>query len=136
MGSNRSDQIAMRLIAPIGMKELRDLHEKVAPSYELKEDGFTLGSGFFDRNANPVIGMAGRAALEVFTLIDKSWRDPEQQFEAGLALSRHFEQEAKSAGYVQLFAAIPSEIEKSFGRRMYREGWRKNLWPVFSKDIA
>lgn len=78
----------------------------------------------------------GHLTAEVFLLADPNAGTPRQRFENFKAI----EDLGCKVAYVkgglnEIFCWLPPQIEKRFGKRLMRLGWRKPLWPSFAKDL-
>jgi hypothetical protein len=77
-----------------------------------------------------------RLTAEMFLLQDKSWETPGMRLEAFSQIHEASRRVAAAAGVSDVHAWLPPEIDASFGRRLMTEfGWKKQLWPCFSREI-
>src|SRR6266700_1214079 len=87
---------------------------------------------------NGCIVNAGIAHLtaEIFFLADNQTGTPRQRFDNLLTMERFGCQVAyQTGGLSDLHLWCPPEIEKAFGRRLLRLGWRRPLWTNYAKDL-
>ena len=87
---------------------------------------------------NDVIQMvlAGKQVVEYNLLINpESNLTPFEKWEYLKTILNLSFANVKKSGFKQVFAFLPPELSKSFGRRMLKIGATLYTWPVFGKDI-
>src|SRR5580765_6293540 len=109
-----------------------ELHKAMHADYALDlDDSFAIRNGLFNGTGEPAVVVLGRLTAECFLLMDRSWRSPADRWNALQRLSLYSVNQAKALGIGEVHCFVPPEMERSFGRRLYRQGWSKALWPCF-----
>jgi len=83
----------------------------------------------------PVMALVSRLTAEEYFFVDKGWGTPEQKWKAFLELHETARRDLYGKGLEDCYCWLPSQIEKSFGRRLMRLGWEKNKWPSFTRRL-
>jgi hypothetical protein len=106
--------------------------------YEFPDPGspeFLANLVLVDADNIPRQAILMRMTAEMFLLQDKGWETPGMRLEAFSHLHEASRQVAAAAGVSDVHAWLPPEIENTFGRRLMSEfGWKKQLWPSFSRE--
>jgi hypothetical protein len=107
--------------------------------YEFPDPGspeFLANLVLVDADNIPRQAILMRLTAEMFLLQDKSWETPGMRLEAFSQIHEASRRVAEAAGVSDVHAWLPPEIDASFGRRLTNEfGWKKQLWPCFSREI-
>lgn len=105
--------------------------------YELEQgtNGFVSLIQTNDHN-RAKIAMLARLSAEVLIFNDKAWLDPKARWEMGLRLYRILEKDLRRRGIAQVWGRIPEEIATAFGRRIRGEGFKREDFPVYVKELT
>lgn len=126
----------IRGIRPEDITVLKEIHEKMGFGYPFPELQIQdVGRVLVDENDRPVQALLGVPVMEMYFLMDPEWLSPVDRFDAFKELHKEMHREVACRGYAFAQADIPPEVEKSFGRRLKRLGWVKNIWSTFSFKI-
>ena len=90
-----------------------------------------------ERDGKIVAAAFAQLTAEVFGFFDSEAGTPHERYQNLLGLH---EVGCRAAWYPgglsTIHAWLPPQIEKSFGRRLMRLGWRKSLWPCFFRTLV
>lgn len=116
------------------LEHLRRFHASQGFDYELPApDGDLFVSKLVAENSTgPCMALLLRVTSEAYMLHDPAHGSPEDRQRLFLALHQAMKAEALAKGLDDVCAWLPPEIEKSFGKRLMRMGWQKQLWPCYS----
>lgn len=104
--------------------------------YDLKLDrSFVIRNALVNGTGDPIAIVLGRLTAEAYLLIERDWRTPQDRWDAVQRLSSVSVAQAKALGAGEAHCFVPPYLEISFGRRLYRTGWSKALWPCFWKEL-
>ena len=74
---------------------------------------------------------------EVYGFFDQKAGTPRERYRNFLALHEAgCEIAYRTGGLSDLHAWLPPQIEKSFGRRLMKLGWKRPLWTCYAKDLG
>lgn len=125
----------IRYMQESDLPRVKELHSRLGFDYEfpdLKE--FLPIPVIVDENNQVVMAVASMPTVELFFFIDKEWETPGMKMEAFKVMHEFVRRQLKEIGIVEGNAFIPPQLEKSFGRRLFKFGWKKGLgWPCFSR---
>ena len=81
------------------------------------------------------IAVLARLSAEILIFNDPEWLGPKGRWEKGLRLYRLLENDLRRRGVAQVWGRIPEEILTSFGRRIREQGFKRENFPVFVKEL-
>jgi hypothetical protein len=112
------------------------MHQASGLDYELDlgARGFAIRNGLFNGTGEPVAVVLGRVTVEAYLLMDRSWRTPADRWDAIRRMELQGVAQARALGAGEIHCFVPPQLEKTFGRRLYRDGWKKALWPCFWRE--
>ena len=84
----------------------------------------------------PVMAIASRLTTEEYLLVDKDWGTPAMRWRAFLQLHEAVCSDLYAKGLEDCYCWIPPQIEKPFGRRLFKLGWARNKWSAFNLQLA
>jgi hypothetical protein len=84
----------------------------------------------------PVMVLASRLTAEEYFVMDRDFGSPEEKWAAFVQLHEAAREDCLKRGLDDVFCHVPPQIAVSFGRRLMRLGWERNLWPSFSRKLA
>lgn len=89
-----------------------------------------------DERDQPVLVVGARRTVELYLLSDPKWATPRWRLEALKLMHTAMQERLAQIGIQDAHIWIPPAICKSFGRRLMRcFGWRRQLWPSFSREV-
>lgn len=88
-----------------------------------------------DEQNAPRMAVIGRRFVEAYFIIDHAWGTPGERYDAFLALHNAACESGRMLGYEEVQAQIPTELEKSFGRRLAQLAWEKYVWPTYTRAL-
>lgn len=121
-------------------QSLADLHavQRNAPELVCPDigDPSDLGGYCVREGDRIVMAVTGRRAAEAVLLVDPGWSTPRWRLEALSELHGIQEARMRAAGVETVFAFVPPEIGKAYGRRLCRQfGWISPVWPCFVRAL-
>jgi len=115
---------------------LKELHSKSGLDYELPNPDSPL---MLLRNVvtdGEVQAAAfARKTVEVYLIVNREWRTPAWRLRAIGELAKEMECGAKKLGLEDAWCWLPSQLEKTFGRRLLASGWQKQDWRTYSRRV-
>jgi hypothetical protein len=84
----------------------------------------------------PIMAIASRLTAEEYFLMDKTWGTPVMRWQAFLKLHEAARIDLYGRGLEDCYCWVPPEIEKSFGRKLFRIGWEKNVWRTYQRQLS
>jgi hypothetical protein len=84
----------------------------------------------------PVAAICSRLTAEEYFLADKDWGTPEMRWQAFLELHEAARADLFNRGLEDCYCWIPPQIERPFGRRLFRLGWTRNVWSAFNRQLG
>ena len=118
------------------VERVKELHAAQGFEYEFPDFSrpeFIIRSVI--ENGNGVeAGLFLRKTAEVFLLMQPMARKAALQ--RILIFDREIPPLAARKGFSDVHAWLPPEIEKRFGKLMEHLGWRKQLWPSYSREVG
>lgn len=85
-----------------------------------------------DANDVPVQCVAARKTVEAFLLVDKTWKSPFLRWRWFVELHEKVRALLAKDGYTDIHCWLAPHLEKSFGRRLEKLGWKPSTWKVFA----
>ena len=129
----------IRELRPDDEARLRELFAAQHFDYQFPELGspeFLTTVVICDDESRIVSCVAARRTVELFLLTDPAWGTPRWRMEALRLAHQVMHAKLKAVGIRDVHAWLPPEIAKTFGRRLMRcFGWRRQLWPSFSREV-
>jgi len=89
-----------------------------------------------DDHGRPLMAALGRITCEAFLLADPRSGTPRERWQQLLALHEATRRTLEAQGFEDATCWIPPRIERSFGRRLRRLGWLRDLWSAYSRTTA
>ncbi len=129
--------MTVRELANADLDKIQDLHLSSGFQYQLPSfegTAFPVRQVLSD-DSGFAMGIFARKTLEAYFIIDPKWRTPAWRWQGFKMLHEQTRLDAISKGYTDVQALIPPEIEKQFGKRLFQLGWKKNYWPIFSREL-
>lgn len=122
------------------LSKIQALHRASGFRYDLPD---LLGQEFFSRRVladGDRLTMAGflRLTAEAFLVCDPGWRTPAWRMEALRQLHTVCHRDAAEKGIAEVNAFLPPQVERQFGRRLKRMGWKfydGEEWKCFSYKV-
>lgn len=116
-------------------EQVMKLHQKMNLDYKLDLNGTDLliKCGLFEEQ-KPVAVVLGRLTTEAYLLIDRSWKEPQDRFEALKNLTQLAAAEAKSYGITDTHVWIPPKAS-CFVRRLKQMGFVDAPWHCMTARI-
>lgn len=76
-----------------------------------------------------------RLTSESYLLMNKEVGTPAERWDWLLSLHEAVRESAFAQGLDDVHCWLPPEIERQFGRRLFKLKWQKQLWPCFSRRV-
>ncbi len=113
----------------------RDLHARMSLGYDLdpSQSDFFVKNGLFD-DGKLVSVVLGRLSSEAYLLLDRSWRLPQDRWDAVKRLSMVSAAEAKLYGVNDVNIWLPPKAG-CFQRRLRRMGFVPAPWECFTAKL-
>jgi len=130
--------LEIRPYSPEDKSEIERIHRTQGFDYTLPDLDQPL---FFIKLVGEEDGRIINAAFahltaEIYYMAEPTTGTPRQRMGNFLAMEDLFCKVAYvKGGLSDLHAWLPPQIEKAFGRRLMRLGWRRPLWTDFCKDL-
>lgn len=129
-------------------ERVADLHRLCGFEYELPDleaPSFLIQRVIEDEGQIAMAGLV-RMTAEVYLLADTRWRTPMWRYQAMQRLEKSLEGQTSALRLTDengnaprqledVFCWMPPEIERSFGKRLSRMGWQRQLWAAFSRRV-
>jgi len=118
-------------------ENILELHQKQAFDYRFPDQKEIEDlQVVVDENDKILMVLAARKVIEYNLLVNPDCNlSPFVQHNYIRMMAGRSIERLKKKNYKQVFAFIPPEIVKSFGRRLIKMGGRYFTWPVMGKDI-
>ncbi len=116
---------------------LRKWHEESGVDYEFPDllaEPFTRVTVVVDEEDRPVQALAAKRTIEMYMLLDPTWRNP--RWRLGALMQGHEEMRSwlEKHGWPEVNAFLPPQVEKSFGRRLEKIfHWIPGRWRHYSR---
>jgi len=119
------------------LETLKRFHALQGFEYELPDvnDDIFLSKLVAENGDGPAMALLLRVTSEAYMLHDPEHGSPEDRIRLFFALHQALKRDALSKGLDDVCAWLPPEIENSFGKRLMRLGWQKQLWPSYSLKL-
>lgn len=118
---------------------LRRLHAAQGFDYEfpdLTQPQFVQILVAVDDEDEPVQALIARKTVELYFVGDPNWRTPRWRLNFLLSLGYVMHKALARMGFTDVFAALPPEIEKTFGKRLRRSlGWVESRWKQYVRYL-
>lgn len=120
------------------LAEIERLHKESKLAYDLPEMRDFFSKRVIEDESG--IGMVSlmRRTAEGFMLCNPNWRTPAWRMEALRRLHEEARRDAIREGVKEVNSFLPPEIEKRFGKRLLRLGWKHYLgeeWRAYSIEV-
>jgi len=87
-----------------------------------------------DDDGRPLMAVLGRVTCEAFLLADAKAGTPRERWQHLRTLHEAARRALHAQGFEDATAWIPPRIERSFGRRLRRLGWLRDVWSAYSRS--
>ncbi len=115
---------------------MKELHAKMGFGYPFpKLRVHDVGKVVADAGDRVVMAALAVPIVECYLFLDPSEGTPGERHRNLLGLHQAMRLELKDRGYQWGAAAIPPEVERSFGKRLNRMGWIKSEWATYAAEI-
>jgi len=123
---------------------VNSLHENSARAPDSRVSSARAGSSYAkcSRGTSPgvssprvTMAILQRLTAETYLLHDPAAGTPRQRWQHFLALHDAARRDSAVRGLDDVQAFLPPRIERAFGRRLERLGWRRDPWPCFTLRI-
>lgn len=117
--------------------DLRQIFEQQGIEYECLDfnDRSVLSKVVFEKDGKAGMAILCRLTAEAYFLMDKEFGLPDEKWAAFLQLHEAAREDCLKRGLTDVYCWVPPMIAKSFGRRLMRIGWGRNLWPSFTRKL-
>lgn len=89
-----------------------------------------------DENGELVLTLPAKRTIEMYCLMNKSWRSPRWRLEALMLAHEEMRLALLGKGYTDVNCWLPPEVERSFGRKLTRIfKWIPSRWKSFSRML-
>lgn len=89
-----------------------------------------------DDDDRPIQVLAAKKTVEMYFLLDSTWRNPRWRLEAFSQLHEDMRGQLLAHDLEDVNAWLPPEVEKSFGRKLMRIfGWMPSRWKSYSRRL-
>lgn len=95
---------------------------------------FVVGE-VFEHEGKPVLMSFLKVTSELYLLVDHTVGTPEERWEWLKAFKEHMKAEAFRAGFDQMTAWIPTDVEESFAKRLEAMGFIKSPWQSWTLNV-
>lgn len=116
---------------------LKIMFMKQAFDYSLPDftDPGFVSKTVLEKDGKVSMAILARLTTEAYFLIDPEVGTPQEKWEAFKELHEASRLDCYARGLDDIYCWVPPEIAKPFGRRLFRLGWRHNLWPAFNRSL-
>ena len=90
----------------------------------------------FEKDGEAGMAILCRLTAEAYFFMDKNFGTPDEKWAGFLQLHEAAREDCLKRGLDDVYCWVPPTIAKSFGRRLMRAGWGRNLWPSFTRNLA
>lgn len=128
----------MIIVRPFQEKDkapIEALHRSMGFDYEPPDWSKMLVSGVVEVDGKISMAAFLRMTAETYMLIDPDTGSRKDRLAQLLILHRELVRPALRRGLTDLHCWLPPEIEKNFGKLLMHLGWKKPLWPCFSREV-
>lgn len=117
---------------------LRQMFRKQGFDYDCPDfkDPGLISKTVFDEGGTPKMAVLARLTAEAYLFLDADYGTPDDKWAAFLQLHEAAREDCLKRGLDDVYCWIPPMIAKSFGRRLMRIGWGRNLWPSFNRKLT
>lgn len=117
--------------------ELEKIFRKQGFEYDFPDvdDPSILSKTVLDKYGMPKMAVLARLTAEAYFLIDPEFGTPQEKWEAFKEIHEAARLDCYARGLDDVYCWMPPAIAKPFGRRLFRLGWRNNLWPSFTRSL-
>lgn len=114
---------------------IQAMHASMGFDYEQPAWEKMLVSAVVEVDGRPTMAAFLRKTSEVYMLADPEAGTRRDRLGQLLMLHRELLIPAQRVGFEDCHCWVPPEIEQKFGKLLMHLGWRKPLWPCFSKEV-
>lgn len=118
--------------------DLREIFGKQGFDYacpEFSDPGF-VSKTVFEKDGKAGMAVLCRLTAEAYFFMDKEFGAPDEKWAAFLQLHEAAREDCLRRGLDDVYCWIPPMLAKSFGKRLMRLGWGRNLWPSFNRSLS
>lgn len=117
------------------LERLKELHRSQGIEYAFPDlsNPLHFSKKVLEHDGKAVAALIARLTCEMFFLTEK-YGTPRQRWEGFKELHAASEIDVYEKGLDDATAFLPPGLER-FGRRLESIGWRKNLWPCYTKVL-
>jgi hypothetical protein len=94
-----------------------------------------LTKAVYEHEGSPAMMSFLKATSELYLLVDHRVGTPEERWEWLKELKEHMKYEAWKLGLEQMTCFVPTEIEKSFEKRLEDLGFIKSPWQSYTLNL-
>jgi len=129
--------VLIRTATEKDISEIERMYREQGFEYELPDltsPLFVLKTVAENGRKRPEMAVALRLTAETFFFINRN-DPPQDAARMFMALHEETRRLAENLGLDDVQAMIPPELERKFGHQLKRIGWKKQLWPLYSREV-
>jgi len=129
--------VLVRKAVPSDLPEMLRMYGEMGLDYDppnLSSPLFLLKTVAENGRGRPEMAAALRVTAETFLFVNRN-DPPAHAARMFMALHEETRKLAANLGLDDVHAWVPPELEQKFGYQLKRIGWKKQLWPSFSREV-
>ena len=128
----------VRPYQPTDAAALQRIFEQQGFEYECPNfnDSSLLSKTVVEHNGTTRMAILARLTAEAYFLVDSTFGSPQERWQAFLELHEAARLDCYQRGFDDIYAWVPPQVVKPFGRRLMRLGWERNKWTSFNRPLV
>lgn len=114
---------------------IQAMHSAMGIDYEQPDWNRVVLGGIVERDGTIQMAAMMRKTVEVYLLIDPEAGRKRDKLANLLMLHRELIAPSQRLGVDDWHCWLPPDIEAGFGKLLMNLGWKKPLWPCFSREV-
>lgn len=137
--NDKRETVRIREYTPADLEALQRLHLAQGFAYDFPDlaNPLFLTKLVATRTDETFVGAAlVRLTAEAFLLLDPAVGAPADRWRVVQALNEAARRDAHARGLDDVHCWVPPQLERRFAKRLVQLGWRRELWPCWSKILS